>query len=192
MNPRLPARGALVLGVIGVASAIVVWPIAIPLGIFAIAAAWIALLHKPVARDNRRFAIAGLVIGVAAIGLGAAFAIADGGGNKTTQLSYVDGIATGTPDSVHPPQKDIENPLPCRVEIGALRAGGKITNNTTVPEDYAIIVVWEEDGKQLGRNSALKTNVVPGLTTTFEVSAPGDGSLNTTCRVERVDRTPTK
>ncbi len=191
MNPRLPAVGALVFGVPGAALAAVVWPLAIPLGLFAIAAAVVTLLNKPVTADNRRLAIGGLVLGVAAIALGAVVAITDDGStSKQPQPSLVAGIATGTPDAAHPPQKDIENPLPCRVEIGALRAGGKITNSSGGPSDYTIIVVWEEEGKQIGRNSSFIKNVVPGLTTSFEVSAAGDGSLRTTCRVERVDRTP--
>ena len=110
--------------------------------------------------------------------------------DTSSALSFVDGIATATPDAAHPPQKDIEKPLPCRVEIDALRAGGKITNPTGAPADYRIIVVWEQDGTELATNSALIDNVAPGLTSSFEVSAPGDGSLRTTCRVQRVDRTP--
>ena len=110
--------------------------------------------------------------------------------DTSSELSFVDGIATATPDAAHPPQKDIEKPLPCRVEIDALRAGGKITNPTAAPADYRIIVVWEQDGTELATNSALIDNVAPGLTSSFEVSAPGDGSLRTTCRVQRVDRTP--
>ena len=108
----------------------------------------------------------------------------------TTELSFVDGIATATPDAANPPQRDIERPLPCRVEIDALRAGGKITNKSGAPADYRIIVVWEEDGAQLATNTALIDNVAPGLTSSFEVSAPGEGTLRTTCRVQRVDRTP--
>ena len=108
----------------------------------------------------------------------------------SSELSFVDGIATATPDTANPPQKDIENPLPCRVEIDALRAGGKITNHLSVPADYRIIVVWEQEGTQLATNTALIDNVAPGLTSAFEVSAPGEGTLRTTCRVQRVDRTP--
>ncbi|HUP73708.1 MAG TPA: hypothetical protein VM282_11770 [Acidimicrobiales bacterium] len=107
----------------------------------------------------------------------------------STELSFVDGIATATPDAANPPQRDIEKPLPCRVEIDALRAGGKITNSSGAPADYRIIVVWEQDGTQLATNTALIDNVAPGLTSSFEVSAPGDGTLRTTCRVQRVDRT---
>ena len=80
------------------------------------------------------------------------------------------------PMPAHPPQKDIENPLPCRVEIDALRAGGKITNSSGAPADYKIIVVWEQDGTQLATNTALIDNVAPGLTSSFEVSAPGRGN----------------
>jgi len=108
----------------------------------------------------------------------------------SAELTFVDGIATSTPDAANPPQKDIEKPLPCRVEIDALRAGGKITNHSSARADYRIIVVWEQDGTQLATNTSLVDNVAPGLTSTFEVSAPGAGTLRTTCRVKQVDRTP--
>jgi hypothetical protein len=108
------------------------------------------------------------------------------------ELTFVDGIATSTPDAANPPQRDIEKPLPCRVEIDALRAGGKITNHSDAPADYMIIVVWEQDGTQLATNSSLVDDVAPGLTSSFEVTAPGEGTLRTTCRVKQVDRTPSK
>jgi hypothetical protein len=107
-----------------------------------------------------------------------------------SNLTFVDGIATATPDAQHPPQKDIEKPLPCRVEIDALRAGGTITNSSGSAADYVIIVVWEEDGTQLATNTALVNDVAPGLSTRFEVSAAGQGTLRTTCRVKQVDRRP--
>ncbi|HZI45080.1 MAG TPA: hypothetical protein VFD53_07665 [Ilumatobacter sp.] len=110
----------------------------------------------------------------------------------STELTFVDGIATSTPDAANPPQRDIEKPLPCRVEIDALRAGGKITNHSDAPADYMIIVVWEQDGTQLATNSSLVDDVAPGLTSSFEVTAPGEGTLRTTCRVKQVDRTPSK
>jgi hypothetical protein len=114
----------------------------------------------------------------------------DGGDATPTELTFVDGIGTSTPDAEHPPQKDIEKPLPCRVEIDAMRAGGKITNSSGTPADYVIIVVWEEDGTLLGTNTALVNDVAPGLTQTFEVSVAGQGTLRTTCRVKQVDRRP--
>jgi hypothetical protein len=138
--------------------------------------------------NPRRVALASLVVGLA-LALVACSDSNDSDGG-TSPLSFVDGIATATPDAAHPPQKDIQNPLPCRVEIDALRAGGKITNSSGAPADYKIIVVWEQDGTQLATNTALIDNVAPGLTSSFEVSAPGDGTLRTTCRVQRVDRTP--
>jgi len=194
MNPRLTALASCALGVFGLALALVVWPIAIPLGIFALALVAVTLLAKPTDPTDRRLATGGLFLGLLAIVLGAAVAISDSdnndddSGDEIAALSFVDGIATATPDSVHPPQKDIEKPLPCRVEIDALRAGGKITNSTGAPADYVIIVVWEQDGATLATNTAVIDNVAPGLTSSFEVSAPGEGSLRTTCRVERVDR----
>jgi hypothetical protein len=197
MNPRLPALASISVGLIGLALTAVVWPIAVPLGIFALALYAVTRIVKPTTSTDRWFATGGLLFGLLAVVLGAAIAINDSGGDggstpKSAALTFVNGIATATPDSAHPPQNDIENPLPCRVEIGALRAGGKITNNSGAPADYRIIVVWEEDGTKLANNTAVINNVAPGLTSSFEVSAPGDGSLRTTCRVDRVDRTPTR
>ena len=135
-------------------------------------------------------ALASLVLGIFGLALVLVACSDSTAPDASTELSFVDGIATATPDTANPPQKDIEKPLPCRVEIDALRAGGKITNPTATPADYRIIVVWEQDGTQLATNTALIDNVAPGLTSSFEVSAPGDGTLRTTCRVKRVDRTP--
>jgi len=193
MKPRLPAVASIVMGLAGAALVAVIWPIAIPLGIFAVALVAVTFLLKPADKNDKRLATAGLVLGLFAIVLGAAVAVTDDGNDTKSneKLTFVDGIATGTPDAAHPPQKDVENPLPCRVEIGALRAGGKITNSSGAPADYVIIVVWEEDGTRLASNTAVIDNVAPGLTSTFEVSASGDGSLRTTCRVDRVDRTKT-
>ncbi|MEO8693009.1 MAG: hypothetical protein ABI658_05800 [Acidimicrobiales bacterium] len=197
MKPRITAFIALALGIFGIALAFVVWPVAIPLGIFAIAMVAVTFLSKPTDANDRRLAVAGLLLGLVAIALGAAIAVSDSDGDDNSgvtasQPTFVDGIATLTPDAANPPQKDIENPLPCRVEIDALRAGGKITNHSSTPANYLIIVVWEQDGQQLGTNTSVINNVAPGLTTTFEVSTPGEGTLRTTCRVKQVDRTPSK
>ena len=77
--------------------------------------------------------------------------VCDAAATKT----FVDGIATATPDAAHPPQNDVDKPLACRVEIDALRAGGTITNSSGSPADYVIIVVWEQDGVQLATNTAI-------------------------------------
>lgn len=197
MKPHITALIALALGIFAVALAFVVWPVAIPLGIFAIAMVAVTFLTKPNDANDRRLAAAALLLGLIAIVLGAAIAIGDSDDDgssdvASSELTFVDGIATSTPDAANPPQKDIENPLPCRVEIDALRAGGKITNHLGSAANYLIIVVWEQDGQQLGTNTSVINNVAPGLTTSFEVSAPGEGTLRTTCRVKQVDRTPTQ
>ena len=139
--------------------------------------------------NSRLTALASFALGILAVALVACSGSGDDSNDEATALTFVDGIATSTPDAAHPPQKDVENPLPCRVEIGALRAGGKITNSLATPADYRIIVVWEQDGTQLASNTALVDDVAPGLTSSFEVSAPGEGTLRTTCRVKQVDRT---
>ena len=134
-------------------------------------------------------------LAVFALGIALAFVVScssDDTSATSDELTFVDGIATSTPDATNPPQRDIEKPLPCRVEIDALRAGGKITNHSGAPADYRIIVVWEQDGTQLATNSSFVDNVAPGLTSSFEVSAPGEGTLRTTCRVKQVDRTLSK
>ena len=100
-----------------------------------------------------RLALASLALGIVVLALVLVACSDDTAPDTTSQLSFVDGIATATPDAANPPQKDIEKPLPCRVEIDALRAGGKITNPTGRPVDYRIIVVWEQDGTELATNS---------------------------------------
>jgi len=134
-------------------------------------------------------ALASFALGLFAVTL-ALVACSSDSTAPAAELTFVDGIATSTPDDANPPQKDVENPLPCRVEIDAVRAGGKITNHSGAPADYRIIVVWEQDGTQVATNTSLIDDVAPGLTSSFEVSAPGEGTLRTTCRVKQVDRTP--
>jgi hypothetical protein len=141
---------------------------------------------------SRMTALASLILGIIALAFVVSCSSDDTTDATPAELTFVDGIATSTPDATNPPQKDIEKPLPCRVEIDALRAGGKITNHSDAPADYRIIVVWEQDGTQLATNSSLVDDVAPGLTSSFEVSAPGEGTLRTTCRVKQVDRTPSK
>jgi hypothetical protein len=141
----------------------------------------------------RVLALASIVPRSVAVALALAItlgACSDDGDAADRDLTFVDGIATATPDPDNPPQRDIEKPLPCRVEIDALRAGGSITNNTAAPADYVIIVVWEQDGQQLATNTAIVDDVAPRLSTRFEVSAAGEGTLRTTCRVKQVDRRP--
>lgn len=140
--------------------------------------------------NPRITALASFTLGVIALAFVVSCSSNDNSEQTSAALTFVDGIATSTPDATNPPQKDIERPLPCRVEIDALRAGGKITNHTGAPADYRIIVVWEQDGTQLATNTSLIDDVAPGLTSSFEVSAPGEGTLRTTCRVKQVDRTP--
>jgi hypothetical protein len=187
MHPRLLAIASIVLGAVAIVLAFVVWPIGIALGIFAIAAVAVPFLLVRAGVSRGRLAAGGLVLALTIV---AAACGDDGNGATPAELTFVDGIATATPDEEHPPQKDVEKPLPCKVEIDALRAGGKITNSSGVPADYLIIVVWEQDGTQLATNTAIIDNVAPGLTSNFEVSAPGEGTLRTTCRVKQIDRRP--
>src|SRR5882762_2670132 len=111
MKPRLPAIASIIIGVAGAALVAVVWPIAIPLGIFAVALVAVTFLLRPTETNDKRLAVGGLVLGLLAIVLGAAVAITDNGSSDakvTTNdaLTFVDGIATSTPDAAHPPQKD--------------------------------------------------------------------------------------
>ena len=194
MNSRTLALVALIAGLVGAALAAVAWPAALVLGGVAIIAAFAVMREKSIQIRERGFALGALALGAAALVLGAVVGIARSDGNGEAappngSLSYIEGVATGTPDALNPPQADVQRVLDCRVEIGGVIAGGSIKNNTSTPVNYSIIVVWEEDGRQIARNTTLVANVVPGLATRFTVSAPGDGSQRTTCRTERVDRT---
>lgn len=191
MNLRLPAVSAIVLGLAAAVVSPLAWPVAVVLGLGAAVLAVIALARRPVALELG-LAIGGLVLGVAGLALGAIVGLTGDSSpdRRDPTLTYVGAIATATPDEAKPPQRDIESPLPCRVEIGALRAAGKITNNLQVPADYTVIVVWEDEGKQIGRNTAFVGNVPPSLSRTFEVSAAGEGTSRTICRVVQIDRVP--
>ena len=190
MNRRGWAVIALVAGLAGAILTAVAWRVAVLLGLVALAVAGLARTER--ARLERGFAIGGAVLGTLAIVLGGIVGVARRGGEDTSPsaLDYLEGVATGTPDVAHPPQADVQKVLDCRAEIGGVIAGGTVKNNTDAPASYSIIVVWEEDGLRIARNTVFLSNVVPGLSTAFRVSAPGDGSQRTTCRTERVDRLP--
>ena len=81
MNPRLPALASIIVGLIGLALTAVVWPIAVPLGIFALALYAVTRIVKPTTSTDRWFATGGLLFGLLAVVLGAAIAINDSGGD---------------------------------------------------------------------------------------------------------------
>lgn len=189
VTPRLRCTLALVLGLIAAAAAPVAGVPAIAAGAVAAGLGGWALARRPTGSIEFGLAVGGVVLGLAGAGLGAAVLLADDGANTSgPKLSFVDGIATATPDDVRPPQKDIARPLPCRVEIDALRAAVTVTNSLDQPADYTIIVVWEENDVELARNTVVINAVPPSLSRQREAFAAGTGSSITTCRALRVDR----
>jgi len=178
---------ALAFGAVAAAAAPVAPAAAIAGGAVALAFGVWTLARKPASSLDFGFASGGVVLGLVGLGLGAAVQVSDDE-PSATKLSYVDGIATATPDSRHPPQKDLAQPLPCRVEIDALRAAVTVTNSLDQPADYTIIVVWEENDLELARNTVVISSVPPSLSRQREAFAAGTGSSQTTCRAIRVDR----
>ena len=75
MNPRLPALASIIVGLIGLALTAVVWPIAVPLGIFALALYAVTRIVKPTTSTDRWFATGGLLFGLLAVVLGASIAL---------------------------------------------------------------------------------------------------------------------
>lgn len=189
VTPRLRTTLALVFGAIAALAAPVAGALAAVVGAAALGLGAWALLRRPASSVDFGLAVGGVVLGVVGMGLGAAVLLFDDDDTSaTTKVSYVDGIATATPDPAKPPQKDVAQPLPCRVEIDALRAAVTVTNSLDQPADYTIIVVWEENGLEIARNTVVIAGVPPSLSRQREAFAAGTGSSQTTCRAERVDR----
>ncbi len=122
---------------------------------------------------GRGFAIAGLVLGVAALGAcvaGLAFTRA-----VVRELdAYLD---------VGEHQAQIDS---CTVTDGLVRADGSITNQDTVEHRYTIVIGYREGDELLDSDQVSVPTVAPGETATFHASAFVSGEPVVTCVIESV------
>ncbi len=126
-----------------------------------------------------------LVIAKSAFGSG-------GESNQTIDKELVDqtGIATTTPDVEHPPQRDIRIGT-CESDSQAgVRAAGTVTNWTSQPSDYRVVVSFrnDEDGTEFGSTSLTIADVAAHRTSNWSTSVPSRPDVVFTCRIVSIDR----
>jgi hypothetical protein len=126
--------------------------------------------------------VAAVIVVVAVARLGSD----DGGGSAPPQV--IDGIESQSTDRAHPPQRDVDPGVDCRVEIGQLKAGGQITNRATATSTYSVVVAWENDGVRIADATTVIEALAPGASATWNLTGLGNGNIDTTCRVVRIER----
>ena len=117
--------------------------------------------------------------------------VAEGDDAAPSEPTVIDGVESRSTDTEHPPQRDIDPGLDCRVEIGRLLAGGQVTNRSEDPSTYTLIVAWENGGTRVADATTVIDAVAPGASATWNVTGIGSGNIDTTCRVVRIDLSPT-
>jgi hypothetical protein len=177
--------------VVGLIAAItgVVYFVSVPIGLVGLVLGLVAI-RRP--SRVRRMALGGIMLSLIGllVGLGLVAFLLLEGDDESGERTVVDGIQSGTGDDTHPPQRDLDGSLDCRVEQDALRAVGAVTNHTDGPADYRIIVMWEDDGRTVAQSTAILDSLSPGGTRSWEIGAVGsDKAGAVTCRVLRIDRT---
>lgn len=159
---------------------------------------------EPVA-SRRGCLLLGLVLGVVGIvvvgALVVALALAKGWiGDKAEDLAQqrqeiVDetGIATGSTDIAHPPQRDVRLGA-CEFDAdGGVRASGTLTNWTDDPADYRISLSFRDGsggagGAEFGATTVTVDSVEALATTNWSASVPVRPEGTYTCRIVRIDR----
>lgn len=115
-----------------------------------------------------------------------------GDSNQTIDKEVVDqtGIATTTPDVEHPPQRDIRIGTCESDSQSGVRAAGTVTNWTSQPGDYRVVVSFrnDEDGTEFGSTALTIAEVAPHRTTNWSTSVPSRPDVVFTCRIVSIDR----
>jgi hypothetical protein len=180
---------AFVLGLISALTGVVYF-VAIPVGVAGLTVGLVALRRR---RSVRRLALGGTLLAIVGlvVGLGVvAFLVANDDGPDEVTASVIDGIESSSHDTEHPPQHDLAPDVLCQVEIGALRAAGTVTNHTSIDVTYQVLTRWQNQGRDIAHATAIVESVPPGATRDWEVTAIGDGDIETSCSVVRIDRAP--
>jgi hypothetical protein len=103
------------------------------------------------------------------------------------------GIATGSTDTVHPPQRDVRLGA-CEFDAeGGVRASGTLTNWTDEPADYRLSLSFRDGsggttGNEFGATTVTIDGVEPLATTNWSASVPVRPEGTYTCRIVRIDR----
>jgi hypothetical protein len=163
------------------------------------------------AASRRGCALLGLVLGVVGLvvvgALVVVLAVAEGWiGDKAEDLAQkrqdvVDetGIATGSTDTAHPPQRDVSIGA-CEFDgAGGVKASGTLTNWTEDPADYRISLSFRDGGggstgatgatgAEFGATTVTVEGVEEHTTTNWSASVPVRPEGTYTCRIVRIDR----
>jgi hypothetical protein len=99
-------------------------------------------------------------------------------------------MLTTTPDVEHPPQRDIRIGTCESDSQSGVRAAGTITNWTSQPSDYRVVVSFrnDEDGTEFGSTSLTIAEVAPHRTSNWSTSVPSRPDVVFTCRIVSIDR----
>ena len=115
-----------------------------------------------------------------------------GESKQTIDKEVVDqtGMLTATPDVEHPPQRDIRIGTCESDSQSGVRAAGTITNWTSQPSDYRVVVSFrnDEDGTEFGSTSLTIAEVAPHRTSNWSTSVPSRPDVVFTCRIVSIDR----
>ncbi len=189
--PRI-ARNEAILGLTcGLVAAVgaVLWQVAIPLAVVALAVSWFAASRaRGVDLRSVGLAVAGIATGGVALILASLVAVLGSDGSDDRPATMIDGIESSTPDDTNPPQHDLEAGTRCTVDLSGLRADGAIVNRSDQPWRYRVRVVWEEDDREIDDATSLLDAIAPAGRAEFRVVSPITGSAATTCRVAQIDR----
>jgi hypothetical protein len=182
------SSAAFVVGLIAAITAVVYF-VSVPTGLVGLVLGIVAI-RRP--SNVRRMALGGIMLSLIGllVGLGVIAFLVLEGDNDDGEHTVVDGIESRTGNDAHPPQRDLDGPVHCRVDDDALRAVGAVTNHTDEPVDYRIIVMWEDDGRTVAESTAVLDSIGAGGSKSWEIGAVGSEKPGTvTCRVLRIDRT---
>jgi hypothetical protein len=143
----------------------------------------------PPRRSGRRIASAVALALVALLAVGAAVVV----GTHSIRPEHDDGtggVATGTPNPKHPPQKDVSLD-DCRLDASGVAVAGDVRNPTDDAADYVIEVhLVDPDGATITSGSPTATSVPPGEKVRWGGQLPPvrSDAPSGTCTLVRVDR----
>jgi hypothetical protein len=102
------------------------------------------------------------------------------------------GVATGTPNAKHPPQKDVSLDG-CKLDATGVAVDGEVRNPTDDPADYVIEVhLVGPDGTTITSASPTAEDVPAGARVRWSGTLPPvpSNAPSATCKLVRIDRYP--
>jgi hypothetical protein len=100
----------------------------------------------------------------------------------------VNGVASNSLNSDHPPQADVQLSTCATDEFGTANATGVITNHSTQASNYSIHIAFQQNGARVDDGYALESDVQPGQPTNFTAGGLKQVTGQVTCTVTSVER----